>query len=60
MTRRTAHLQWRVRLFGIGGGLGLGGVWLDSSWLIYAALIALFAGVALRFVGGDAPPDEKS
>jgi hypothetical protein len=51
----TTHLEWRLRLFGIGGGLGISGVWLDNSWLIYGALVVLVGGVMLRFVSrGDA------
>jgi len=42
-----------MRLFGIGGGLGVGGVWLDNSWFIYAALLTLVLAVGLRAKGGD-------
>ena len=56
---RSALLEWRIRLFGLGGGLGIGGVWLDSSWMIYGALLFLFSGAALRFLGrGDEAADE--
>lgn len=56
---RSAQLEWRIRLFGLGGGLGIGGVWLDSSWMIYGALLFLFSGAALRFMGrSDEAADE--
>ncbi len=45
----AAYLEWRIRLFSIGGGLGIGGVWLEEPWLIYAALTVLILGVGLRF-----------
>ena len=47
------HLNWRIRLFSIGAGLGLGGIWLDSAWLGYAAIVALLAGMGIRFLPGD-------
>jgi hypothetical protein len=40
----------KVRLFAIGAGLALGGILLDSEWLVWAAIGALVAGVLLRFV----------
>lgn len=57
----TAHLEWRLRIFGIGGGLGVGGVWLDNSWMVYAAILTLFVGVALRFArDGDSDEVESA
>lgn len=46
------HLNWRIRLFSIGAGLGIGGIWIDNSWLINGAILALVAGMAVRFVPG--------
>ena len=48
-------LEWRVRIFGVGAVLGLAGIFLDESWLVTAALVVLFGGVALKFI-----PDEDS
>jgi len=44
------HLQWRIRLFAVGAGLGLGGIGLESAWMIWGALAVLLAGMALRFL----------
>ena len=46
---KLGHLHWRIRLFAIGAGLAIGGIAFDSSWLIYAAILVLVAGMALRF-----------
>lgn len=53
------HLDWRVRLFAVGAGLGLGGLFLDSAWLIWAALAVLCGGLFLRFLrkAGDSVED---
>jgi len=54
------HLNWRIRLFSIGAALGLGGIWLDSAWLGYAAILALLAGMAVRFVPDDAEAEDAA
>jgi len=50
----VTHLTWRVRLFAVGAGLGLGGMFLEQPFLIWAAVIVLGVGVLLRFRA--APP----
>lgn len=49
--RDAAQDRWllvRVRLFAIGAALALGGMALDESWLILAALAVLGLGLVLR------------
>lgn len=46
----SAHLLWRVRLFWVGAGLAVMGMYLGRSWLVWAAIVALLAGIFLRFV----------
>ncbi len=47
--RGAVGLTWRIRAFFIGAVLGLVGIYLNSSWLLSASLIALSGGVAVRF-----------
>ena len=46
--REDRYLHARVALMCVGAGLGLAGMLLDISWLIWIALAALLAGLALR------------
>ena len=46
--REDHYLYARVALLCVGAGLGLGGMLLDIAWLIWIALAALLAGLALR------------
>ena len=50
--------MWRVRLFAVGAGLGLGGVFLDQPLLIWAALVVLGAGMLLRLRSRAGAPAE--
>ncbi len=43
-------LEWKVRLFILGAGLGVGGMLLEVWWLIPLAVVVLAAGVLLRFL----------
>ena len=43
-------LQWRIGAFFLGAVLGLGGIFLDISWLVTVALIVLLGGVVLRML----------
>ena len=43
-------LQWRVGAFFLGAVLGVGGIFLDISWLVTAALVVLLGGVVLRML----------
>ncbi len=45
---RTALLGWRIGAFFAGAVLGLGGIFLEISWLVIAALFVLLGGFALR------------
>lgn len=67
--RSLKYLEWRVRLFGAGALLALVGLAVQLSWLIYAAIVVLIGGVALRFLeepteetpeeGSDPDPHEE-
>lgn len=46
--REDRYLNARVALMCVGAGLGLAGMLLDIGWLIWIALAALLAGLALR------------
>jgi hypothetical protein len=56
-------LVWKVRIFSVGAGLGLGGIFLDQALLIWAAIGVLGIGVLLRFLpygaGSEKPDSEK-
>ena len=60
-TRRgTALLEWRIGAFFLSAVLGLAGIFLDTSWLVTAALIVLMGGLALRaFMARDAGSEEQ-
>ncbi len=51
--RDLRHLDWRIRLFSIGAALGLGGIWLESSWLVLSGTVVLIGGFGLRFLPND-------
>lgn len=62
-TREDRYLHVRVALMCVGAGLGLAGMLLDIGWLIWIALAALLAGLALRHLrtrGRDDPSDSGS
>lgn len=48
--RAGPHLEWKVRLFVVAAVLGLAGIYLEERWLTGAAIVLLFAGLALRFL----------
>ena len=52
-------LDWRIRLFGIGAVLGLAGIFLEAAWLVTVALVALLAGVAVRYSPDRDPVEEE-
>lgn len=54
---RTAGplLEWKVALFVVAAGLGLGGMYLDERWLTGAAIVLLLGGVLLRLSPKAAP-----
>lgn len=43
------RLLWKVRLFVVGGGLGIAGMVTEWSPLLWGGIAVLAAGVALRF-----------
>ena len=47
--RPVRHLEWRVRLLGVGAVLALAGIYFDSSWMVNGAIVILLIGFALRF-----------
>lgn len=48
--RPVRHLEWRVRILGVGAALGLAGMFLDVGWLVNVAIGVLLVGFALRFL----------
>lgn len=48
-------LGWRVGLFSLGAGLGIGGIFLENRLMIWAAILVLGGGFALRFMGSRRP-----
>jgi hypothetical protein len=42
------HLEWRVRVFGMGAILALAGMWAEQPWLINVAIGVLGVGTLLR------------
>jgi len=50
-TRRAGpYLEWKVRIFVVAAVSGLAGIYLNERWLTGAAIVMLFAGLALRYV----------
>ena len=49
-----SHLEWRIRIFGVGAILGIAGMIAEMRWMIWIALGVLMVGFLLRFLpGGD-------
>jgi uncharacterized membrane protein len=44
------HLEWRIRLFGVGAILAVVGMAAEQPWLINLAIVVLVIGVLLRFL----------
>ena len=56
----TGLLAWRIGAFFLGAVLGLAGIFLDNSWLVSAALIALLVGVVIgRLAAREPAPEEQ-
>lgn len=51
--RSVRFLAWRVRIFGAGAILALVGIYYEATWMIWAAMAVLLAGLALRFLPQD-------
>jgi hypothetical protein len=64
----SPHLEWRIRLFGVGAILGVAGIVASLRWMIWLALAVLLVGVLLRFLpavrseasGGDPKEDDDN
>ncbi len=52
-------LEWRIRLFGIGAVLGLGGIFLEAAWLVTVALVVLLVGIAVSYTPDRDPTEEE-
>ena len=57
---RTAGplLEWKVAIFLVAAGLGLGGMYLGSRWLTGGAIVLLLAGVFLGKTGRPGPSED--
>jgi hypothetical protein len=53
----TSHLEWRIRLFGVGAIVGMAGIFAEIRWMIWIALAVLAVGFLLRFAGDRGAPD---
>lgn len=49
-SREVAHLEWRIRLFGVGAILAVLGMYFEMPWMINVAIGVLVLGFLLRFV----------
>ena len=59
--RPARHLEWRVRLLGVGAVVALAGIYFDSSWMVNVAIVILLTGFAIRFApdrGAASDPSE--
>ena len=43
-------LAWKVRLFVVGAALALAGIGMSLSWIVWAGVGVLLAGLVLRFL----------
>ena len=57
--RAARHLEWKVRLFVVGAGLGLSGMYLEETWLTGAGIVVLLAGELLRFAPGGGSTERE-
>ncbi len=53
--RPVRHLEWRVRLLGVGAVLALAGMMMESDWMVNLAIGVLVVTFALRFVSRGDP-----
>lgn len=44
-----SRLRWKIRLFSIAAGLGIGGIAMGSDRLVGTAVVVLLAGFLLRW-----------
>ena len=54
--RPVRHLEWRIRLFGVGAIMAVVGIATEQSWLINVAIAVLAAGVLIRFLPRSKEP----
>lgn len=50
--RPVRHLEWRVRLMGVGAVLALAGMAMERAWMVNVAIAILAVGFFLRFIPG--------
>jgi hypothetical protein len=57
----SPHLEWRIRIFGVGAILAVAGMIAEMRWMVWIALAVLLVGVLLRLLprGGSNDDDEK-
>ena len=62
--RAGRYLEWKVRLFTLGAVLAVVGMATDQTWMTWAAIVVLVAGMVLRFLpggrGGEEDPAVES
>ncbi len=46
-------LIWKVRLFVVGGGLGIGGMMMELPWVLWSGVAILATGWLMRFKTGE-------
>lgn len=51
--RPIRHLEWRVRLLGVGAVLALAGMYFDYGWMVNVAIGVLLISFVLRFLPGQ-------
>lgn len=58
--REGPHLEWKVRIFTVGAGLALVGIFLDERWLTGVAIVVLASAMLLRFLPGATTDDGEA
>jgi membrane protein implicated in regulation of membrane protease activity len=53
-------LGQKMLVFVLGAVIALAGLATERDWLVYAALLLLLLGLAMRFVGRHTPADEAA
>ena len=51
------HLEWRIRIFGVGAILAVVGIWSNQAWLVNLAIGVLAVGLVLRLLNCGDPPE---
>jgi disulfide bond formation protein DsbB len=56
----SGHLEWRIRLFGVGAIVGLAGMYAQVRWMIWIALVVLVVGFLLRFFPASGTEEDST